>query len=122
MNSATPNPDVTLTISKLADFPAPQPKQAVSKSQLTEPLDAAGISRVIEMAWEDRTPFDVIERQFGLNESAVIALMRREMKPSSFKMWRERVTARNTKHGAKRSDQSLGDQTIRHRAVHSRQC
>ncbi|MDV2994713.1 MAG: hypothetical protein N4J56_004367 [Chroococcidiopsis sp. SAG 2025] len=56
------------------------------------------IDRVIEMAWEDRTPFEAIELQFGLLEKDVIALMRRQMKPSSFKMWRERVTGRKTKH------------------------
>jgi len=50
------------------------------------------------MAWEDRTPFDAIEYQFGLNEKQVIALMRREMKPSSFRMWRKRVSGRSTKH------------------------
>ena len=62
----------------------------------------ADISRIIEMAWEDRTPFEAIETQFDLNESAVIALMRREMKRSSFKMWRKRMTARTTKHAALR--------------------
>ncbi len=56
------------------------------------------ISRIIEMAWEDRTPFTAIEMQFGLSEKDVIALMRREMKPSSFKMWRKRVSGRKTKH------------------------
>lgn len=56
------------------------------------------ISRIIEMAWEDRTPFAAIEIQFGLSEKEVIALMRREMKPSSFKMWRKRVSGRKTKH------------------------
>ena len=56
------------------------------------------LNRIIEMAWEDRTSFDAIEQQFGLNEAAVIALMRRELKLSSFKMWRERVTGRKTKH------------------------
>jgi len=61
-------------------------------------LDSETIDRVIEMAWEDRTPFDVIEQQFGLQEKQVIALMRREMKASSFKMWRERVSGRKTKH------------------------
>ena len=50
-------------------------------------LTADEISRVIEMAWEDRTPFEAIEASFGLNESQVIELMRREMKSSSFKMW-----------------------------------
>ncbi len=70
-------------------------------SKLPE-LDSATIDRVIEMAWEDRTPFAAIEIQYGLSEKQVIALMRREMKHSSFKMWRERVTGRKTKHLAKR--------------------
>lgn len=61
-------------------------------------LDSETIDRIIEMAWEDRTPFDAIAAQFGLSEPQVIALMRREMKPSSFRMWRERVTGRKTKH------------------------
>ena len=56
------------------------------------------IDRIIEMAWEDRTPFEAIEGLFKLNESAVISLMRRNMKPSSFRLWRKRVTGRKTKH------------------------
>src|SRR3970282_2485198 len=54
--------------------------------------------RIIEMAWEDRTTFDAILMQFGLKEQEVIDLMRTEMKPSSFRMWRERVQGRKTKH------------------------
>ena len=54
--------------------------------------------RIIEMAWEDRTPFDVIKDQFRLKEQEVIALMRREMKRSSFNLWRARVQGRKTKH------------------------
>jgi uncharacterized protein (TIGR03643 family) len=50
------------------------------------------------MAWEDRTPFEAIALQFGLRESQVIALMRTELRASSFKLWRERVTGRRTKH------------------------
>ena len=65
-------------------------------------LDAVQLSRVIEMAWEDRTPFEAIEHSYGLNESAVIKLMRQELKPSSFRLWRQRVTSRATKHLAKR--------------------
>lgn len=61
------------------------------------------IDRIIEMAWEDRTPFEAIEAQFGLNEAATIKLMRREMKHSSFRMWRERVQKRKTKHQHLRS-------------------
>jgi uncharacterized protein (TIGR03643 family) len=56
------------------------------------------IDRIIEMAWEDRTPFDAIALQFDLSEKEVIKLMRREIKPSSFKMWRARVQGRKTKH------------------------
>jgi uncharacterized protein (TIGR03643 family) len=59
-------------------------------------------SRLIEMAWEDRTPFDAIERSFGLSESQVITIMRSELKRSSFNLWRKRVTGRATKHAALR--------------------
>ena len=61
------------------------------------------LSRIIEMAWEDRTPFEAIKVQFGIPEQEVIKLMRREMKPSSFRMWRKRVQGRRTKHAKKRS-------------------
>ncbi|TGE13870.1 TIGR03643 family protein [Hymenobacter elongatus] len=64
-------------------------------------LSEADIDRIIEMAWEDRTPFEAIEAQFGLPEQAVIKLMRREMKASSWRMWRARVQGRATKHQAK---------------------
>jgi uncharacterized protein (TIGR03643 family) len=66
-------------------------------------LNEADRSRVIEMAWEDRTPFEAIKQNFGLRESEVIALMRLHLKLSSFKLWRERVTGRATKHRALRS-------------------
>lgn len=56
------------------------------------------ISRIIEMAWEDRTPFEAIKQQFGLNEKNVIALMREQLTPSSFKLWRKRAAGRQTKH------------------------
>ena len=61
-------------------------------------LQISDIDRIIEMAWEDRTPFEVIEATFGLSESETIKLMRREMKASSFRLWRKRVTGRVTKH------------------------
>ena len=54
--------------------------------------------RVIEMAWEDRTPFEAIKFQFDLTEDDVITIMRREMKSKSFAMWRKRVQGRKTKH------------------------
>lgn len=66
-------------------------------------LSESDTSRLIEMAWEDRTPFDVIEASFGLSESQVIQLMRHELQRSSFELWRKRVTGRATKHVALRS-------------------
>lgn len=73
---------------------------------MSEPatLNAKDIDRIIEMAWEDRTPFDAIKRQFGISEQQVIQLMRREMKLSSFKLWRERVQGRKTKHEKLQAD------------------
>ncbi len=65
------------------------------------PLTAPDIDRIIEMAWEDRTPFEAIEAQFGLAEAAVIALMRCELKAASWRRWRARVQGRATKHQAK---------------------
>lgn len=67
-------------------------------------LNEPEVSRVIEMAWEDRTPFEAIEALFGLPEKDVIRVMRRELKPSSFRLWRKRVTGRKTKHRALRPD------------------
>lgn len=61
-------------------------------------LEEADIDRIIEMAWEDRTPFEAIEQQFGLTEAETIALMRRELKPQSWRNWRSRVQGRKTKH------------------------
>ena len=67
----------------------------------TPTLTDQDIDRIIEMAWEDRTPFEAIEQQFGLNEAAVITLMRRELKAASWRRWRARVQGRATKHQAK---------------------
>ena len=75
------------------------------------------IDRVIEMAWEDRTPFDAILSQFGLKEQDVISLMRKEMKSSSFKMWRARVQGRNTKHQNKRSEDIKTFRSSRQRGI-----
>jgi uncharacterized protein (TIGR03643 family) len=61
-------------------------------------LDSETVDRILEMAWEDRTPFEFIELQFGFNESQVIEIMRQEMQASSFRMWRKRMTGRKTKH------------------------
>lgn len=63
--------------------------------KLLSPQDT---DRIIEMAWEDRTPFEAIELQFGLSEKDVVELMRRQSKASSFRMWRKRMNGRQTKH------------------------
>jgi uncharacterized protein (TIGR03643 family) len=59
--------------------------------------------RIIQMAWEDRTTFDAIREQFGLSPGQVIKLMRKNLKPGSFRLWRERTQGRETKHLKKRS-------------------
>ena len=68
------------------------------KQLMTHNFKDDQIDRIIEMAWEDRTPFDAIELQFGLKENDVRKIMRTSLKESSFKMWRKRVTSRKTKH------------------------
>ena len=75
------------------------------------------IDRIIEMAWEDRTPFEAIFAQFGCKEQEVINLMRREMKPSSFKMWRERVQGRSTKHQKLRPEEVERFKCSRQRSI-----
>lgn len=71
------------------------------------------VSRIIEMAWEDRTAFEAIEYQFGLNQDGVIKLMRSQLKLSSFKLWRERTHGQKTKHLKLRSPE-----VTRHKANH----
>ncbi len=71
-------------------------KPSIEKRTLTE----GDVDRVIEMAWEDRTPFEAIRTQFGLTEQEVIQLMRRQLKASSWRRWRSRVQGRATKHQA----------------------
>jgi uncharacterized protein (TIGR03643 family) len=68
-------------------------------------LSLRDIDRIIEMGWEDRTPYDAISMQFGLKEQEVITIMRNNMKPNSFKLWRKRVQGRKTKHLKKRDDE-----------------
>ncbi|GAB2467687.1 TIGR03643 family protein [Hymenobacter qilianensis] len=82
-----------------------------------QPLSAADVDRIIEMGWEDRTPFEAIEAQFGLAEKDVIALMRKMMKASSFRMWRKRMTGRSTKHLALRADDMDGFKSNQQRAI-----
>jgi uncharacterized protein (TIGR03643 family) len=74
-------------------------------SEANKELNVGDIDRIIEMAWEDRTPFDAIKIQFGLNEQAVRNLMRKELKISSYRLWRKRVENCKTKHIKTRSEE-----------------
>lgn len=86
-----------------------------------QPLNEADLSRLIEMAWEDHTPFEAIEQIYGLSESQVIVLMRQSMKLSSFRMWRKRVTGRASKHLARRStDQARQHAAAQYKIRHGR--
>lgn len=92
-----------------AQHPESRPKEDIvitvkrkGKSSLELPM--RDIDRIIEMAWEDRTPFDAIATQFGLTEAEVIRLMRRQLKPKSWRNWRARVQGRSTKHNGRRED------------------
>lgn len=67
-------------------------------------FDTEELDRIIEMAWEDRTPFEAITFQFGLSEQETIEIMRNNMKPNSFRMWRKRVQGRKTKHSKLREN------------------
>lgn len=73
--------------------------------------------RIIEMAWEDRTPFEAIELQFGLKEKDVIVFMRNNSKPSSFRMWRKRMAGRSTKHTNLRSEEVSRFKCNRQRSI-----
>jgi uncharacterized protein (TIGR03643 family) len=75
------------------------------------------LDRVIEMAWEDRTPFEAITFQFGITEQETIEVMRKEMKPSSFRMWRKRVQGRATKHAKLRTDEANRFKCSRQRSI-----
>lgn len=82
------------------------------------PLDAQQLDRIIEMAWEDRTPFEAIDYQFGLKEKDVIKLMRSHLKRSSFNLWRKRVNSgASQKHLKKRSTEINRFKCTRQRAI-----
>jgi uncharacterized protein (TIGR03643 family) len=89
----------------------------MKEKELINPLSAHDTDRIIEMAWEDRTPFDAIEAQFGLAEPEVIVLMRRSLKPASWRRWRARVQGRSTKHTLKSSEQMHRFKSDRQRAI-----
>lgn len=84
-----------------------------AKYQLTD----RDLDRIIEMAWEDRTPFDAIAEQFGVPEADVIKLMRRHMHPRNWRKWRARVQGRATKHRAKRDEGVERFKCSRQRAI-----
>lgn len=84
-----------------------------AKYQLTD----RDLDRIIEMAWEDRTPFDAIQDQFGVPEADVIKLMRRHMHPRNWRKWRARVQGRATKHRARREDDVTRFKCTRQRAI-----
>lgn len=84
---------------------------------MQQPLSDREIDRVVEMAWEDRTPFSAIEFQFGLDEAAVIALMRQQLKRSSFHLWRRRVSGRKTKHRMLRQQASTRFKSSRQKRI-----
>lgn len=67
---------------------------------MSAPVSSSDLSRIIEMAWEDRTPFDAIEELYGFKEKDVIKLMRTSLSGTAFRNWRARVSGRKTKHDA----------------------
>ncbi len=75
------------------------------------------IDRIIQMAWEDRTPFEAIEFQFGLKNKDVIDLMRKHSKRSSFEMWRKRTQGRKTKHAMERNEDMTRFKCTRQRST-----
>lgn len=82
-----------------SDLPSPMAYLLFQEKEAkTQSFSEKDINRIIEMAWEDRTPFEAIEFQFGLKEKEVIEFMRKNSLPSSFKMWRKRTHSRKTKH------------------------
>ncbi|MEY3195090.1 MAG: hypothetical protein RIQ78_1187 [Bacteroidota bacterium] len=81
------------------------------------PFTSENTDRIIQMAWEDRTPFEAIETQFGLKEKDVIAFMRTQMKRSSFEMWRKRMHGRSTKHRALREEHVVRFKCTRQRTI-----
>ena len=74
---------------------------------MLKPFTTEQTDRIIEMAWEDRTPFEAIEFQFNISESEVITLMRSELKPSSFRLWRKRVNSGISQKHVKKRDPEI---------------
>lgn len=86
-------------------------------AQAKEKLTPASIDRIIEMAWEDRTPFEAIRVQFGLKEDEVRSLMKRQLRFKSYILWRKRVEKCNTKHHSKRNPEIARFKANRQRII-----
>lgn len=100
-----------------SDLPSPMAYYSEPVAAAKPALSAADTDRIIEMAWEDRTPFDAIKYQFGLTEGEVRALMKASLKHSSYRLWRARVEACKTKHSAKRLDDIIRFKCSRQRQI-----
>jgi len=84
---------------------------------MEQSFDERDLNRIIEMAWEDRTPFEAIQFQFGLSEKEVIRLMRRSLKRRSFNLWRMRAQKISQKHLKKRSPEITRFKCSRQRTI-----
>ncbi len=105
----------------LASLLAEQEEREAQRSQASRaPFTAEDRDRIIQMAWEDRTPFEAIEHQFGLKEKDVVEFMRKHSLPSSFRMWRRRMKARKTKHASRCAGTSLRFKSSRQRDTGNR--
>jgi uncharacterized protein (TIGR03643 family) len=76
------------------------------------------LNRIIEMGWEDRTTFEAIERQFGINQDGVIKIMRANLKRNSFKLWRKRTHGQTTKHAKLRGNEVTRHQSKQHNKMY----
>ncbi|MES2637178.1 MAG: TIGR03643 family protein [Pseudomonadota bacterium] len=95
-----------------------QPQKQAQNHSEKDNFSEADIARIIEMAWEDRTAFEAIEVQFGLNQDGVIKLMRSQLKLNSFKLWRKRTRGQITKHLKLRSDDIVRHQSKQHNKLY----
>ena len=107
-----------LLMCEYSGLPSPLAFAQVVSEQTDEKLD---VDRIVEMAWEDRTPFDAIFRQFGLTEGEVRKLMKKTLQFSSYKRWRKRVEACATKHEKKRNQEIVRFKCTRQRSISSNQ-
>lgn len=104
----------------LASLLQEQEEREAQRIQTEPSFSAEDKDRIFQMAWEDRTPFEAIAHQYRLKEKDVIALMRAELLPSSFRLWRRRMHARKTKHAALRVATSLRFRSRQQRATSNR--